>query len=294
MRYQHRRLSGIAVALGLTLFLLASGGAPARTASSTIVITAVYYDTYLTGEPDEAFRLMNVGGTTVDLTGWTVTDGPSEGTITLQGSLAPEKSIWIAREAAGFALEFGFSPTYEYGADTDTAVPDLARDGTVALANTGDQLMLKQGETIVDSVVWEEADPSDTGWSGPAIWPYGGDSTGIERFASLERAVEGFAPDRAGEGSASDRAGEAQVLDRGIEGFGYEGQILYRKLDQVTGLPIADTDTAEDWAQATAIGDNGLDPINGKKVQYPGWDLEKVVSLYSACPCSLVQKVSKG
>ena len=239
MQNRDRRLSGIAVALGLTLILLAGWGAPARSASSTILITAVYYDTYLTGEPDEAFRLMNVGGTTVDLSGWTATDGPSEGTITLQGSLAPGASIWIAREAVGFALEFGFSPAYEYGGDTDPAVPNLARDGTVALTNTGDQLMLKQGETIVDSVVWEGGDPTDTGWSGPAIWPYGGDSTGTERFASQERAVEGF---------------------------GYEGQILYRKLDQATALPVPDTDTAADWAQATD------DHVNGKKVQYPGWD----------------------
>ena len=93
--------------------------------------------------------------------------------------------------------------------------------------------------------------PAGTGWSGPTIWPYGGDSTGIERFASL------------------DRAGEDLGLDRGIEGFGFEGQILYRKLDTATALPIPDTDTAADWAQATD------DPINGKKVQYPGWDLER-------------------
>ena len=43
--------------------------------------------------------------------------------------------------------------------------------------------------------------------------------------------------------------------------------------DQTTGLPVPDTDTAADWAQATAVEDNGLDAINGKKVQYPGWDL---------------------
>lgn len=50
-------------------------------------------------------------------------------------------------------------------------------------------------------------------------------------------------------------------------GFG-EGQILYRKLDQATGLPVPDTDAAADWAQAAD------DDINGKKLRYPGWDLE--------------------
>ena len=219
MRNRDRRLCGVAAVLGLTLIVLAGwGGAPARSASSTILITAVYYDTYLDNEPDEAFRLMNVGGTTVDLSGWTVTDGPNEGTITLQGSLAPGASIWIAREADDFALEFGFFPAYEYGADSAPAVPDLVRDGLVALANSGDQLMLKQGETVVDSVVWEGADASGTGWIGPAIWPYVGDSTDIERLARSERAVDGSASDRAIEGFAPDRA---------IEGFGYVCQILY-------------------------------------------------------------------
>jgi len=47
------------------------------------------------------------------------------------------------------------------------------------------------------------------------------------------------------------------------------GQILYRKLDQITGLPGLDTDdAAADWAQTAD------DDINGKKVRFPGWDLE--------------------
>lgn len=82
--------------------------------------------------------------------------------------------------------------------------------------------------------------------------------------------------------------------EQGIEAFGKEGQVLYRKLDQSTGLPLSDTDTAADWAQATAVEDNGLDAINGKKVQYPGWGLGQVVPLCSTCPRSLVQKVSEG
>lgn len=46
-----------------------------------------------------------------------------------------------------------------------------------------------------------------------------------------------------------------------------EGQVLYRKMDEVTDLPIPDTDSAADWAQ------HGDDNFKGKKVRYPGWDL---------------------
>ena len=51
-------------------------------------------------------------------------------------------------------------------------------------------------------------------------------------------------------------------------GFAQAGQILYRMRDQYTGQPTPDTDTAVDWAQSTN------DVINGRKVRYPGWDLD--------------------
>ncbi len=50
-------------------------------------------------------------------------------------------------------------------------------------------------------------------------------------------------------------------------GFGAEGQILYRKLD-AHGQPVPDTDRPEDWAVDLQ------DPLTGRRVRYPGWDLE--------------------
>jgi hypothetical protein len=79
MRGKDRRPQVVATMLVLLLLLLAGmAPSPADSASTNILITAVYYDTYLTDEPDEAFRLMNVSGPAVDLTDWTVTDGPTE------------------------------------------------------------------------------------------------------------------------------------------------------------------------------------------------------------------------
>lgn len=51
--------------------------------------------------------------------------------------------------------------------------------------------------------------------------------------------------------------------------FAAEGQILYRHLDEEDGLPFADTDGARDWAQYAG------DPGHGRRVRYPGWDLER-------------------
>lgn len=51
-------------------------------------------------------------------------------------------------------------------------------------------------------------------------------------------------------------------------GYNSTAQVIYRKLDEQTGLPVSDTDTAIDWAQ------DPNDPHDGRKIRYPGWDLE--------------------
>ncbi len=51
--------------------------------------------------------------------------------------------------------------------------------------------------------------------------------------------------------------------------FAASGQILYRKLDEATGLPLGDTDTLIDWMQ------DPTDPWRGQRAVYPGWDLER-------------------
>jgi phosphatidylserine/phosphatidylglycerophosphate/cardiolipin synthase-like enzyme len=51
--------------------------------------------------------------------------------------------------------------------------------------------------------------------------------------------------------------------------FAAEGQLLFRRRDEATGLPVADSNTAADWAQMPA------DPIAGRKVRYPGWAADR-------------------
>jgi hypothetical protein len=139
--------------------------------SSDVLLTALYYGTYLPGEPDEAFRLTNASAAAIDLADWTATD--LEGTVTLTGTLDASQAIWVAREADAFAEEFGFPPDYEYGADTDPAVPNLPLTGSLSLANAGDQLVLRNHSgAICDSVVYEGASTAGTDWSGTPVEPY--------------------------------------------------------------------------------------------------------------------------
>ena len=122
----------------------------------------------------------------------------------------------------------------------DTTVSNIPADWTGSfgsgLSNNGEVLVLRNDvNVVVDVFVYGDGDTNVSGWSGEAVQPY--------------------------------------------PGYSSEGQILYRKRNESTGLPLPDTNTAADWAQSTAPGANLFGPVDegdiyGKKVQYPGWDLD--------------------
>ncbi len=196
--------------------------------STTVVIAAAYYDSYETGDPDEAIQIQNISSNPVDVSGWKLSDGSVANPTTLPPgtTLTPGQTLWLADEGIAFQLQFGYLPDFER-TDTTPDVPNLT--GTwPGYANTGDEvLLLDANSLLVDALVYEGGDTSITGWSGAAVQPYSG----------------------------------------GVQS-GEEGQILYRMRDQTTGQPLPDTDTANDWAQSTG------DVVNGRKVLYPGWNLD--------------------
>ena len=192
------------------------------------LISALYYDTYLTGEPDEAFQIYNPLPSTVSLAGWKVTAGTRTAMFPPGITLNGNTKLWCARKATNFRLTFGAPPGCEYGGDSDPAVPDLT-GAALTLTNTGGRVTLgNPNGSYADVLVYEAGDTSAPGWQGPAVYPY-----------------------------------------KPSANFGEEGQFLYRKLDQSTGLPVPDTDTRADWAQ------DPDDIINGRKAQYPGWELDR-------------------
>ncbi len=80
--------------------------------------------------------------------------------------------------------------------------------------------------------------------------------------------AEGFVIDTLVYGQTTAAPGwNGPALPYPYSGYG-PGQILYRKLAPENGRPVPDTDQAADWAQDAA------DWINGRRLRYPGWDLE--------------------
>ncbi len=197
--------------IGFILFLaLFPFSVPA--ASDSVAIYAIYYDTYLSSEPDEAVALMNISSSPIAIGGWQVTDsvtGSGEGTVTFPShTIQPGQIIWITKTATSFKTAFGQAADFEYGStDSDPSVPNMT--GTApSFTNTGDECLLKNSSgTIIDTIVYEDGDITASGWTGAAVYPY---------------------PE-----------------------FTAEGQILSRKLDEATCLPTPDTDTLADWAQST-------------------------------------------
>ncbi|VAW37661.1 hypothetical protein MNBD_CHLOROFLEXI01-2629 [hydrothermal vent metagenome] len=195
-----------------------------------VLIDAVYYDTYETNQPDEAVRIINVSGTTVDIGSWQLNDAIDASVATLPSgiTLAPNQTIWLTRNATAFKRQFGFLPNYETD-EAEPSVPEMSGSWP-GFTDSGDQvILLDDSSNVVDCLAYEDDANSSCGsnWSGTAVQPY---------------TVIGV--------------------------FGADGQILYRMRDQSTGQPVPDSNTAADWAQSTG------DVINGRKVLYPGWDLD--------------------
>lgn len=191
-----------------------------------LLLSALYYDTFRTGEPDEAFEIYNPLNWPISLEGWQVSDGRRTVSFPAGLSAGALTRLWCARKAVSFTLTFGVKPACEYGGDTDSAVPDLT-GSALQFANTGGRVTLLHPQGIYsDTLVYEGGEINVPGWSGPAVYPF-----------------------------------------RPSTNFGEEGQLLYRKPDQVTGLPVADTDRRVDWAQ------DPDDFSDGRRTQYPGWSL---------------------
>ncbi len=188
-----------------TVFTTTVPPLPPPAAPGSVLISAVHFDAYANG--DEGFRLANVSTRTITLTNWVATDG--EGTLDLAGALDPGQSIWIAKRAVTFTQQFGFQPDYEYDADSDPLVPNLA--GSAPLLAADDELAIREGASNwIDAVAWGAGQITDTGWISGWI------GSNVQRYSNASIAAN--------------------------------GQILYRKLHESSGALLPDTDTSFDWA----------------------------------------------
>ncbi|MBN1483173.1 MAG: lamin tail domain-containing protein [Chloroflexia bacterium] len=150
------------------------------TGQARVLIEALLYHGYQSGEPDEAMRLVNVGSGPADLAGWRICDSGSGGSCAELPAimLNPRQRIWLTGDAAAFAISFGYAPDYELA-----SWPGYADDG--------DEAVLRDAANLpVDTVVYEDGDTDTPGWSGPALQPYSGSGNFAARGQILQRALD--------------------------------------------------------------------------------------------------------
>ncbi|HZQ10044.1 MAG TPA: phospholipase D-like domain-containing protein [Anaerolineae bacterium] len=160
----------------LFLFLLLAlviFSSDARANSSTsVLITAVYYDPFILGEASEAVQLQNTGNSSVTIGSWTLTDGEGAVSFPADVMLNPGQKIWVSQSAVAFQSEFGFLPDYEYGGNTDPTVPDM-NGSALSFANAGDEVILQDDtEALIDAIVYGNDLLGASDWVGMAVHPY--------------------------------------------------------------------------------------------------------------------------
>ncbi|RMG33884.1 MAG: hypothetical protein D6732_11180 [Methanobacteriota archaeon] len=155
-----------------------------------IIISEVFYDTPGKDSVEEWIELYNPTGSSVDLTGWTISDNSRTYSIA-SGTVIPAGGfLVIARSTSGFFALYGFNP--DFG------------DLNLALGNSGDMLSLKDASGIeIDFVAWENY---VAGWSISA-------STG-QSLARIDLTVDTDGPSDWQAVSSNGAPGVAFVLKR--------------------------------------------------------------------------------
>nr|QNO44437.1 hypothetical protein KHKAIIHB_00001 [Methanosarcinales archaeon ANME-2c ERB4]QNO45837.1 hypothetical protein JIFFFGFP_00001 [Methanosarcinales archaeon ANME-2c ERB4] len=156
--------------LGTALCVEANSSVPDR--SENVMITEIYYDTYLKGDTNGEFiRIHNPTEDPIEIGGWQITD--SEGVITFPSwaDMDTGNCLYLAYNATAFYDETLQRADFEYGVDSDSTPDMIKTSGTTKLSNVGDEMILKdeKGE-IVDVAIYgiSDSDAVD-GWTGTPV-----------------------------------------------------------------------------------------------------------------------------
>ena len=149
---------GVVIALAATVL----GIAPVSATAETVVINEIHYNPLEDNAvfDVEFFELHNPGTEPIDVTGFTVDDSRSaenNNTLTLTGVIPAGGYVVIGRNAADIEERWGITPFAESG---------------FGLSGTADALTIRDGDTVIDQVSYEDGSP----WPGEAD----GDGPSIE------------------------------------------------------------------------------------------------------------------
>ncbi|MBN1280557.1 MAG: lamin tail domain-containing protein [Candidatus Thermoplasmatota archaeon] len=144
--------------------------------AAQVLITELYYHTYPKIK-NEFAALYNPTTDPMDVSGWYLTDEPwsepddQAKIIFPDHTLLPPQTTWVlTANATAYLWETTMLPQYEYAVDSLPVIPQLLTDRTVTYSNTGGLVGLyTASSTLVDLVIYGEADHYISCWEGPSI-----------------------------------------------------------------------------------------------------------------------------
>ncbi|MBI4362289.1 MAG: lamin tail domain-containing protein, partial [Euryarchaeota archaeon] len=167
------RLLPLAIILALWLSASALGQeaplGPSKGEVDYPLLSEVYPDSWLPGDPDEYVRISNPGSLTWNLSGWSLEDGQGRLVLPPNTTLAPRGTIRIAREARAYEGVHQVPPDLEY-VESDPRVRNATMLGRFQLANSGDGVVLRhRNGTVVDSMAYGNVSHIPPRWRGPPV-----------------------------------------------------------------------------------------------------------------------------
>ena len=146
------------------------------TQTPPILITELYYYTHANLN-DEFVQIDNPTNSSVDISGWYLTDKPwkepddQAKIIFPDHTVLPANTSWfITKNATDFLWEIGTLPDFEYGNDEHNDILKLSTYKTIFFSNTGGYAALYTSSGgLVDLVSYGEANQMVPGWSGSTV-----------------------------------------------------------------------------------------------------------------------------
>lgn len=147
---------------GTTLYLPAVIGPP----PARILIAAAHIDSAVSGEPDEAILLWNVGGSAQPLAGWSLRAGSREASFPAASALQlrPGGRLWCTARTDSFRLSFGEEARCAWSfADNGAELLSTS----LSLNNSGSVItLLDDQRRVVDVLRYGNAAQTAEGWLG--------------------------------------------------------------------------------------------------------------------------------
>ena len=161
----------------ISILILLSVVLHASPSGDSIIISEVVYDAPTPDNASEWFELYNPTGSSIDISGWSFSDGEGTATVPAGTPVIAPGAYFIATHTATageLTHHVGVVVNLEYGA------MDV---GPIQLSNSGDELTLSDDAgVVVDFVSWEG---HTTGWNIEA-----GDAKSIARSNSIDTDLE--------------------------------------------------------------------------------------------------------